>query len=401
MPGEVSRRKVLGGIAAGGVLATVGVPERAAAEADSPCEPLPPRPVAPVNQEIAARFGIDYKAMPEQVVGVDVEPLITINSAAEIPPKRAALIDYVWKGAGLPAAMPSVEAGVSPPQFGTLTSVRRIDQLTVPLRYGVTASVFHLLPARPYSRRLALHHNGHGEPFDTMLRTVQALLDRGYSVMAFAMPFFHWNMTSIADPNDPTRLVPIKSHNELAPWESAGFSTLTFFLEPIAVAVNYAVATYRPSSVQMIGLSGGGWATTVYPAIDPRITRSYPTAGSFPVYLRSAPPKPGPTTGDWEQRPDLLPGFYAGANFPDLYVMAAVGQAGEPSRRQMQILNRFDACCFNGVGHRSYTPVVSHRVAVIGNGHWEVLEDATHDQHQISPYALSVILWDLEADPDR
>jgi len=38
---------------------------------------------------------------------------------------------------------------------------------------------------------------------------------------------------------------------------------------------------------------------------------------------------------------------------------------------------------------------------VIGNGHWEVLEDATHDQHQISPYALSVILWDLDADPDR
>jgi hypothetical protein len=67
----------------------------------------------------------------------------------------------------------------------------------------------------------------------------------------------------------------------------------------------------------------------------------------------------------------------------------------------MQILNRFDACCFNGVGHRSYTPVVSHRVAVVGNGHWEVLEDATHDQHQISPYALSVILWDLDADPDR
>jgi len=52
--------------------------------------------------------------------------------------------------------------------------------------------------------------------------------------------------------------------------------------------------------------------------------------------------------------------------------MAAIG----PGRPQIQILNRVD---------------------VIGGGHWEVLEDATHDQHTISPYALSVILWDLTA----
>ena len=44
------------------------------------------------------------------------------------------------------------------------------------------------------------------------------------------------------------------------------------------------------------------------------------------------------------------------------------------------------------------------RIAVIGtdavsnesNGHWELLEDATHGDHTISPYALSVILWDLD-----
>jgi hypothetical protein len=43
---------------------------------------------------------------------------------------------------------------------------------------------------------------------------------------------------------------------------------------------------------------------------------------------------------------------------------------------------------------------VSHRAGVIGGGHWEVLEDATHDQHTVSPYALSVILWDLAAHRD-
>lgn len=142
----------------------------------------------------------------------------------------------------------------------------------------------------------------------------------------------------------------------------------------------------------MIGLSGGGWTTTVYPALDPRITRSYPTAGSLPFFLRSAPPKPSPTTGDWEQRLDRHPVFYGISDFPDIYALASVGR----HRRQTQILNRFDACCFNGVGHRSYEPVVRQRIEVIGNGHWELLEDATHGEHAISPHALDVILWDLD-----
>jgi hypothetical protein len=41
---------------------------------------------------------------------------------------------------------------------------------------------------------------------------------------------------------------------------------------------------------------------------------------------------------------------------------------------------------------------VGHRVAVIG-GRWDVFEDATHDQHTISPYALSVIFNDLDSQP--
>lgn len=36
-----------------------------------------------------------------------------------------------------------------------------------------------------------------------------------------------------------------------------------------------------------------------------------------------------------------------------------------------------------------------HRARVVIGGDWEVVEDATHDQHTISPYALSVILHDL------
>lgn len=409
MTSPLSRRAMLygAGAAASGILGAAAPASAASPDAPRPVlRPGParrPRPVAPVDEEIAARFSLAYKSLPQQVVGVDVEQQITIRTADDIRAKRQGLVDYVWKGAGLPTARPAVRTGIPAPDgFTTITGVRRIDELTVPLRYGVRSRVYLLVPHGPGNGRVALYHNGHGEPLDTMVRTVQGLLDHGYTVLAFAMPFFHWNAQPIQDVDDPTKLTTITSHNGLAPWESADFSTLSFFLEPVAVALNHVTAVHRPTSVQMIGLSGGGWTTTVYPAMDPRVTRSYPTAGSWPVYLRSAPPSPKPSTGDWEQRPDLLPGFYASAGFLDMYLMAAVG----PRRRQMQILNRFDACCFNGVGARSYAAAVSAHAALLAGGreergHWELLEDATHDQHTISPYALSVILWDLESQSDE
>ncbi|MFB9419192.1 hypothetical protein [Nonomuraea rubra] len=423
-----SRRRMLGGVLGGiGVALAAGVPagaahagvphgsaatgSGAAGTAGGPGTAAAghggkraPRPVAPVNQEAAARFGPEYKTLPPAVAGVDIEPLIGITDPEDITARRRKMTDFIWKGAGLPTTTPTVETGVTAPDFASLTGVRRIDLLTVPLKYRITAKVYDLLPRKPWNRRLALYHNGHGEPFDTMLRTIQALLDRGYRVMAYAMPFHHWNGgQQIEDPKNPGTMLPSPSHRELVPWESDTFSTLTFFLEPLVVTLNHAQATYRPASVEMLGLSGGGWTTTVYAALDPRINHSYPTAGSLPFFLRAASPKPSPTTGDWEQTRASFPGFYSSItagtadDYLEMYVMASVGE----NRGQLQVLNRFDDCCFNGVSHRVYQAPVRDRVALLAGGRpergrWDLLEDATHDDHTISPHALSVILWDLD-----
>ncbi|MEU9593166.1 hypothetical protein AB0D84_26060 [Streptomyces sp. NPDC048193] len=396
----VSRRSLFltaGAAATAATLAGTGPSGTASAQGMPPGgrPPARPRPVAPVDQEVARAHGIDYRALPQQVVGVDVEQLMTVHTEADTERLRQLLVAEVWKSADgrLPQTLPEVEQGVTAPELPAFTGVRRTDRLTVHLPYGLRSVVHLVLPRRAAAHgRFALYHNGHGETPETMQRTAQALLDAGYGVLLCAMPLYHWNPKQLQSPTDPGTLVTPESHNDLGPWETETFSTLRFFLEPLAVAVNHVSRTYRPSSLQMIGLSGGGWTATVYPALDPRITRSYPTAGSLPFFLRSAPPKPSPTTGDWEQRLDRHPVFYGICDFPDLYALASVGR----HRRQMQILNRFDACCFNGVGHRSYEPVVRQRIQVIGNGHWELLEDATHGEHTISPHALDVILWDLD-----
>jgi pimeloyl-ACP methyl ester carboxylesterase len=372
----------------------------AAPEARPPARTRP-RPVAPVNQAIADQMPLSYKVQPQQVVGVDVEKEIAINTMADIEDKRTRLIEYIWKGAGLPTTMPKVEPGVPlPPEIATLTGVRQTTKLTIPLRYGVKATQYLVEPRRPSNHRLGIYHTGHGEDPVIRVRTVQALLDLGYAVLCSDLPFTGWNVQLIQDPNDPTKYVDIgtgtKAHNRFTAYETPAFSAMTFFLQPLAVGINYAQQHLRPKSIALIGLSGGGWVATAYAAIDTRIIRSYPTAGSFPFYLRPGPPID--STGDWEQggiQGASVPGFYAITSFGDLYVMGAVG----PRRGQLQILNRFDACCFAGVGPRTYAPVVSHRTALIGQGYWDLQEDATHNKHQVSPYALEVILWDLETNP--
>jgi hypothetical protein len=406
MSDSPSRRHVLigGALGVGAVAGAAAGSVSSAAVAAPPAARRPkvrPRPVAPVNQAIADTMPLSYKVLPQQVVGVDVEKEIAIHSMADVEAKRAQLVDYVWKGAGLPTRRADAEPVLRiPSEMAGLTGVRDTIRLSIPLKYGVTAIQYLFLPRGRTNKRLAIYHTGHGEDPAVRVRTVQGLLDVGYAVLCSDMPFNGWNVQLIQSPDDPNTYVDpgtgTKPHNTFGAYETSSFSAMTFYLEPLAVGINYAEKLLRPRSIAMVGLSGGGWTATAYAAIDTRIIRSYPIAGSFPFYLRPGPPID--STGDWEQggvNGATVPGFYAIASFGDLYVMGAAG----PGRSQLQILNRFDACCFAGVGARSYAPVVSHRVALLGEGTWDLLEDPTHNLHQVSPYALEVILWDLESNP--
>lgn len=310
--------------------------------------------------------------------------VITIGSLAEAEKRRAELIGFVWKGCGLPTTLPQVDVDVDEPALEALVR-SRVDRLTVRLPHGLTSASHLVWPPGRRNGRFALYHGGHGDPHGPrygppMRHAVQTLLDNGFLVAIADLPLLGWN-----------RHERLTSHEELAAYESGAFSALTFFLEPLAQIVNHVEQNYQPSSVAMIGFSGGGWATTVYAAIDARVDHSYPVAGTWPFFLRSQP-EHSPNFGDWEQRADALPGFYAIAGYLDLYVLGAVG----PGRRQLQVLNRHDPSCFPGRGEH-YAPLVERHVRELGQGSWALLDDATHHEHTVSPYAVSVILDDLKA----
>jgi len=54
---------------------------------------------------------------------------------------------------------------------------------------------------------------------------------------------------------------------------------LRYFVEPVAIGLNYT-RRLGYALTAMAGLSGGGWTTMLYAALDPRVQRSYPVAGS-------------------------------------------------------------------------------------------------------------------------
>jgi hypothetical protein len=159
---------------------------------------------------------------------------------------------------------------------------------------------------------------------------------------------------------------------------------MRFFLEPVAIGLNHVLATQSFSGVYVMGILNGGWTTVVYSVFDPRINANYPVAGSYPFYLRSQAPG---GVGDFEQ---VYPGLYLHVSYLGLYVMGAAG------RRQLQINNEFDNCCFEGTFSNTFKNFVTQAVSEVG-GSFDIIIDDTFVGHDISDYSLQRILDDIEA----
>lgn len=56
-------------------------------------------------------------------------------------------------------------------------------------------------------------------------------------------------------------------------------------------------------------------------------------------------------------------------------------------RGLIQVLNLYDPCCFGGTAHEAYSTDLHSRLM-----QWSVFVDTSHNQHQVSPVALGVIL---------
>jgi hypothetical protein len=344
---------------------------------------------------------------------------ITLTSAAQIFSKRQALRNFIWGTGGFPGTkQPSsftlgvcnTPAASTLPASdvcsfrATLPNLKSVNELRMAMGNGVEGLAYHFV-ANQSNGRLVIINPGHACTLDNPVNpsvdsgyqireTIAALLKDGYSVLGTYMPGLRPDAC-------------IDNHATLINTPLPTGSGLKFFLETFTVGLNYLQTQWSThgfphySEYDMIGLSGGGWSTAVYSALDTRITKSFDVAGSMPLYLRS-----GGSVGDKEQ---YLDAFYTLAGYPDLYIMGSYGVG----RRRVQILNRNDNCCFGQAQHidvgtgdyntalRAYEIQVRSRLYDIGAlsrvfGMFRLEIDEAAPEHLISQNTLfNIILPEL------
>jgi hypothetical protein len=86
----------------------------------------------------------------------------------------------------------------------------------------------------------------------------------------------------------------------------------------------------------------------------------------------------------------------AAANYLDMYVMASAGDA----RRQVQVLNQFDGCCYSGLDWQTYAGAVRDAARPLGAG-WEIYVDTSHADHRFSMQAVDHVLADIRTHSKR
>ena len=270
-----------------------------------------------------------------------------------------------------------------------------------------------LPPGKPV--RLALVSAGHmGDDPNAALSaglsdTVNVLLREKFVVAVLQMPQVSWNKDSdgvLADGKKfdvATR--GTRGHNDLfgALEKDLKGGVFRFFLEPIVQTINELFARYPDQRGRLImtGLSGGGWTTHMAAAVDARIDDSIPVAGSLPLYARPFSPGSGgdaeqiypPLFGETDSDNDGVMDQASGVcTWLEIYALGALSPDAARPRRQIQVLNYYDSCCFGGPVYKTYAEQLTKRVAGLGNGNWKVYSDDSHRGHVISAEVIEKVI---------
>jgi len=129
-------------------------------------------------------------------------------------------------------------------------------------------------------------------------------------------------------------------HGLFAATDRIGDSALAYFVSYISTLLDTLAPHYE--HINLVGRSGGGWAATIYAALDRRIQKSVSVAGSVPFRYRGPEWDGRDDTGDWEQSGPLSLRML---DYDTLYALSAFGGEG---RSHHLYFNEFDFCCFSG-----------------------------------------------------
>ena len=255
--------------------------------------------------------------------------------------------------------------------------MKQIDEITITMKYNVNSIVYLFHPVNS-NNKLIVYHQGHSGDFYNGKKSIDFFLSEGFTVLAFAMPLLGNNNNPTLE-HESFGEITLFDHDQFILLQTNSFSPIQYFVEPIMTSLNYLDQNYNFDSYTMVGISGGGWTTMLYSAIDERITNSFSIAGSYPIYLRIQPKN----LGDFEQ---LDPELYTVANYLDLYILSSIGQ----NRSHTQIFIKDDPCCFGDMEYLHYEQILTEHIRTL-DGSFRIILDDSIDAHDISETILKSI----------
>ena len=308
----------------------------------------------------------------------NIDSLILINSENDVIDKRKALTNFIWNDQIPYSSTLLIDKNIIDERYQNISNLKSIYRLDIGMEYNINSIAYLFLPENS-NNKLIIYHQGHGGDFVNGKDNIDFFLDQDYTVLAFSMPLLGMNNQPIID-LDHFGKIKFTNHKQLQFLESSDFSPVKFFIEPIGVSLNYLDENFDFDSYYMMGISGGGWTTVLFSAIDDRISQSYSVAGTIPIFMRSD----SKNIGDYEQ---IIPELYRITNYLELYILNSYGD----DRIHVQIFNNNDPCCFSGNISGIYDHKINERLIKLDKGNFFLYIDDTHNEHKISEYSRILI----------
>lgn len=327
--------------------------------------------------------------IPADAFMFDVDEALAPITRDSLVPIRQKLIDYIWKDVKPQSLMPaSITNG---PKTGNMALITPAAVKTIHVNSTDTLGGFTEFSHQDSPKCLAIWAQGHeGSPgntpiIDGAVSYMKKQWARGCDALIVPMPFRSEGNVKI-DFGKKGKIWIGANHDAMALIESEEFSAYRLFFDPLFVSLNWLERSgYTYDAIVMAGVSGGGWMSVVYPAIDPRVTEAVSVAGSFPMFLRYLPTADVfRDVGDWEQN---YARFYRIANYYELYLLSALGTG----RHQTLIYNSEDPCCFSGIRALTFLPKLIRKAKELRID-IKSLIDNKEDKHDFSEYAISEVL---------
>jgi len=305
---------------------------------------------------------------------------VTFGDAAQADDCRERLHALIWQGTGVagPSRIEQLSATNDPAHTLGLEDLAEVRQGVCSMDHGIDSRVVLFSPRATRQATAVIYQQGHEGHIRHGREVIRRLLAQGHPVAALAMPLLGGNNQPWVDlpRHGPVRL---REHDWFWFLDHAfGACSIRFFIAPVWAALRQ-LEEEGAGRIAMLGWSGGGWTTTLCAALEPRISLSFAVAGSLPFGQRVER-----ELADYENH---LPALYDVANYPELYVLSALGTG----RRAVQVLNRFDTVAWHGTRGRDYEAHTQAALKRCGDGRFEVWIDESWAGHGISRSAMDRI----------